>query len=115
MRFLGEVEGFFYIGCQVDEVKLKDLLLHRYHQLDFIKDMRFAEFIDLVLLAMEEEKKEHFRQEYLALLPILIKAGKYMSFEQYYETASGRNIDLRPTEEIIAEIDAAHERLKNGT
>ena len=115
MCILGEVEGFFYIGCQVDEVKLKDLLLRRYHQLDFINDMRFEEFIDLVLLAMEEEKKERFRQEWLALLPLMVRSGKYMSFERYYEEASGKNIDLRPTEEIIAEIDAAHERMKNGS
>lgn len=112
---MGEVESFFYIGCQVNEVSLKDLLLHRYHQLDFIKDMRFEEFIDLVLLAMEEEKKERYRQEWLVLLPLMIRSGKYMNFERYYEEASGKNIDFRPTEEIIAEIDAAHERAKNGT
>jgi hypothetical protein len=41
----------------------------------------------------------------------MIDLGKYMTFEDYYDKATGRNIDLRPTEEILAEIEAAHSRV----
>ena len=110
------MEGFFYISCQVDEVRLKDLLLRRYHQLDFVKDLSLMDFLELVKLAMEEEQKEKHRQEWLHLLPLMITSGKYMSFDEYFDKVSGRNIDMRSTEEIIAEIDAAHAKVeKHGT
>lgn len=68
------------------------------------------------MLAIEEKNKAEKRQEWLALLPLMVTAGKYKSFEEYYDLASGKGIDLRPADEIIAEIDAAHERAKeNGT
>ena len=108
--------GFFYISSQVDEVRLKDLLLRRYHQLDFIKELSLEDFLEIVELAMEEEKKEKHRQEWLHLLPLMITTGKYMSFENYYDSVTGKNIDMRSTEEIIAEIDAAHAKVnKDGT
>ena len=107
------MEKFFFIGSQIDEVRLKDLLLSRYHTLDF--DVEVEEFCQLIMLAIEEKNKETKRQEWLALLPLMATAGKYKSCEEYYESVSGKNIDLRSTEEIIAEIDAAHERAKNGT
>lgn len=107
------MERFFYISCQYDEVKLTDLLLSRYHTLDF--DLDVEDFCELIMLAIEEKNKEYKRQEWLALLPLMIQADKYKSFEEYYELASGKGIDLRSTEAIIAEIDAAHERAKNGT
>ena len=38
----------------------------------------------------------------------MVYGNHYMTFEQYYETVTGANIDMRPTEEIIAEIDRKH-------
>ena len=110
------MEGFFYISCQVDETRLTDMILRRYHQLDFIKEMRLDEFLELIGLAVEEEQKEKHRQEWLHLLPLMISSGKYMSFDEYYDKVTGKNIDMRSTEEIIAEIDAAHAKVKkDGT
>jgi len=108
------VEGFFYIGSQLDEVKIKDLLLSRYGT--FNLELEVMDFCEIVMLAIEEKKKAEKREEWLALLPLMITAGKYKSFEEYYDLASGRGIDLRSADEIIAEIDAAHERAKkDGT
>lgn len=78
--------------------------------------MRLDEFLELISLAVEEEQKEKHRQEWLHLLPLMIRADKYMSFEEYYDRVTGKNIDMRSTEEIIAEIDAAHAKVKkDGT
>ena len=108
------MEGFFYIGSQVDEVRIKDLLLSRYGTYNLELDV--MDFCEIVMLAIEEKNKAEKRQEWLALLPLMVTAGKYKSFEEYYDLASGKGIDLRPADEIIAEIDAAHERSKeNGT
>ena len=108
------MEGFFYIGSQVDEVRIKDLLLSRYGTYNLELDV--MDFCEIVMLAIEEKNKAEKRQEWLALLPLMVTVGKYKSFEEYYDLASGKGIDLRPADEIIAEIDAAHERAKeNGT
>lgn len=108
--------SFFSVGSQLDEVKLKDLLLHRYHTLDF--DLEIMDFCELVMLAIEEENKAKKRQEWLALLPVMITMDKYKSFEEYYDLITGKNIDMRSTVDIIADIDSAHERArknKDGT
>lgn len=108
------MENFFYIGSQLDEVKLKDLLLSRYGT--FNLELELMDFCEIVMLAIEEKKRAEKREEWLALLPLMITAGKYKSFEEYYDLASGKGIDLRPADEIMADIDAAHERAKeNGT
>ena len=112
------MEKFFRIGCQVDEVKLMDLVLRRYHSLDCLKVLSVEQFCRLIILALDEESKEQFRREWLALLPMMVFAQHYMTFDQYYETVTGANIDMRPVDEIIAEIDRKHaevEGMKNGT
>lgn len=112
------MEKFFRIGCQIDEVKLIDLVLRRYHTLDVMKVLSLDRFIKLILLALEEESKEQFRREWLAMIPMMLFSGKYMTFEEYYNNVSGKNIDMRPAEEIMAEIDRAHAKAKgevNGT
>ena len=108
------MENFFYIGSQLDEVKIKDLLLSRYGT--FNLELELIDFCEIVMLAIEEKKRAEKREEWLALLPLMVTAGKYKSFEEYYDLASGKGIDLRSAEDIIADIDAAHERAKkDGT
>ena len=112
------MEEFFYISSRLDEVKLKDLLLRRYHQIDFIKEMELEDALELINLALEDELRKEKRQEWLHLLPLMITADKYMDFESYYDKVTGRGIDLRSTEDIIAEIDAKHAAVRekqNGT
>lgn len=110
------MEEFFYISIQIDEIRLKDLLLRRYHQIDFIKDMELGDLLELINLVLEEEKREEKRQEWLHLLPLMITSGKYTAFNDYYDMATGKNIDMRPADVIMAEIDAKHEKVKkDGT
>ena len=69
-------------------------------------------------MAVEEEAKERYRQEWLSLLPVMVFAKHYMTFEEYYETCTGKNIDTRPVDEIIEEIDRKHAEAresKNGS
>ena len=105
------MEVFFLIGCQINEVEIKELLLRRYHTLDFIKDMKLDEFLDFLILAIENESKDKTERQYLALLPYLCLTGKYMTFDKFYEQISGANIDWRPAEEIMREIDEKHRQV----
>lgn len=84
-----------------------DLIFSRYHTLDFMKDIRLITFCEMVLLAIDHKRKENVRQEWLALLPLLLQNGKAITFEQYYDMVSGKNIDMRPNDVIISEIDKA--------
>lgn len=99
----------------MDEVEIKELLLRKYHSLDFMKGMQLDEFVEFLILAINREKKDMIRSEYLALLPFMALRGKYMPFQDFFDKVTGANIDWRPAEEIIAEIDRAHEELKNGS
>ena len=84
------MENFFYIGSQLDEVKIKDLLLSRYGT--FNLELELMDFCEIVMLAIEEKKRAEKREEWLALLPLMVTAGKYKSFEEYYDLASGKGI-----------------------
>lgn len=109
------MEKFFLLGCQVDEVELIDLVLRRYHTLDALKVLDVAQVARLLLKALEEESKEKYRREWLSLLPCMVFSSHYMTFDEYYDTVTGRNIDTRPVDEIIAEIDRKHAEVEHGS
>lgn len=78
------------------------------------------QFSRLVLVALESEMEEKHRQEWIALLPLMLTADHYMSFDEYYSKVTGKNVDTRPADVIIAEIDRKHAEVKekvrkNGT
>lgn len=70
--------------------------------------MQVDEFIEFVSLAIENENKEKVERQYLALLPLFCLRGKYMTFDKFYEQMTGANIDWRPADEIIQEIQEKH-------
>ena len=107
------MEGFFLIGCQVNEIELKELLLRRYHSLDFIEKMGLGEFVEFITLAIENDKKEKIETIYLALLPVLSLQGKYIPFNEFYDKMTGANLDLRSADEILRESEEIQERFKN--
>lgn len=73
--------------------------------------MPVMEFLFFLQKAREKEREDHIRAQWIAMLPYMsLKQLEYMSFEQYYDKVTGRNIDTRSTEEIIRDIEAAHRR-----
>ncbi|MGO5053587.1 hypothetical protein ACTQ6A_13965 [Lachnospiraceae bacterium LCP25S3_G4] len=57
--------------------------------------------------AREKEKEERLFQQWLTFLPRMDKKT-YVSFQEYFESATGKNIDKRNKEEIIQEIKILH-------
>ena len=104
------MEGFFRIGGQIDEIEIKELLLHRYHTLDFIKTMDVGEFCEFLILAIKNENKDKVFQQYLAFLPLLIQSKKYMTFDAFYDEFTGANIDWRPADKILKEAEEIQRR-----
>lgn len=110
------MEEFFLIGCQIDEIKLMDLVLRRYHTLDCLKVLSIGQTCELIIKALEDESRELLRREWLALLPVMVLNQNYMTFDEYYEISTGKNVDMRPVDVIIAEIDRKHAEVReNGS
>lgn len=105
---------FFLIGSQITEIEIKELLLRRYHSLNFIKDMTLDEFAEFLCLAITNEKKDKIYLQYLSMLPLLMRTGKYMTFEKFYDEFTGANIDLRSADEILKEAEEI-QRKQNGS
>lgn len=47
-------------------------------------------------------------------LPLMAFLGEFTSFPDYKSRATGSNIDLRPTEDILAEVDEIERKLQEG-
>lgn len=62
---------------------------------------------------LDEVLTERLYAQWLAYLPMLIQANKFMSFSQFKDEMTGANIDMRPAEEILAEVEEIRKRL-NG-
>lgn len=107
------MEEFFYISVQCNEIALVDLMLRRYGTLHV--PLPIEKFCELIMLAIESKVKENKRKEWLAMMTPMLLSGEYMSFQSYYESSTGKNIDMRPADVIMAEIDAAHAGVEYGS
>lgn len=100
----------FFLSCStVDEAELRDFLLKRYHTLDFMNDMELISFIQLYRKAVENDQKERLYTQWCAMLP---QFSKFISFNQFYDKATGADIDRRSVEEIMADIEETHRKAK---
>ncbi len=60
---------------------------------------------------LDEVQNERLYAQWLAYLPMLIQSNKFMSFSQFKEEITGANIDMRPAEDILAEVEEIRMRL----
>lgn len=103
------MEGFFLCCSSFNEIELKELLLRRYHSLSFIDDMDLLEFVEFCNLARRKEDDDKL---YLRWCIWICHTTEPCSFNEFADKITGRNIDTRSTDEIIAEINAAHDRAR---
>ncbi len=67
--------------------------------------MGLIEFIEFVNLAREKDREDRLHRQWCAMLPSL---NEYMSFDEFLDAMTGRNIDTRSNEEIIKELEELH-------
>ena len=98
------MEKFFRTCSKIDEAEIIDLLLHRYGNLEYImqSDIETAERI--IAKAREKEKENRYFLQWLVQLPNMSKEN-FVSFDEYVDLVTGRNIDNRPVYECMAEIE----------
>ena len=90
------------------------MLLHRYHNIEYILQMDFDLGVALIATAMEKDREERLFQQWTAQLPIMALSGEVESFAAYKDRVTGANIDRRPTRAINADLDAVERELQEG-
>ena len=91
------------------------MLLKRYGSLEFLKDITLDNALKLFLKAIEKDYDDRLFEQWVIQLPIMsLQMVDYISFEDYKDKVTGKNIDLRSNEEIIAEIRALHSQNGDG-
>lgn len=101
--------GFFRCAGSYDEIEVKDLIYKRYNSDVF--SLPFEELFELVDYAKKKNFEADAHAQWCAQLPLMaIGYLKYISFADYLSKLRGDSIDMRPAAEIMAEIDAAHEK-----
>lgn len=88
------------------------MLLHRYGSVDYVYSLDIVIGVELIIKAMEEERDERIFRQWTAQLPVMAMTGEVIDFEQYKERVTGANIDRRPTEEILKELDELEQSIK---
>lgn len=104
------MEKFFsIIVTDVDEVELKEFLHRRYSNIELILKMNITDFCKFVQIGREKEEEERIHAQWVSMLPLMsMQQLKYMPFEEYKNQCLGKNIDTRPVDEIIKELEDLH-------
>lgn len=104
------MEKFFsIIVTDVDEVELLEFLHRRYSDVDLILKMNIIDFCRFIKIGREKEENERFYTQWVSMLPLMsLQYLKYISFEEYKNQCKGKNIDTRPADEIIKELEDLH-------
>ena len=95
-----------------DEDELIDLLLHRYGNLEYIKQLDIYSAMRIIEKAREKEKENRYFLQWVVQLPNMTKEN-YMSFDSYLDRVTGRNIDRRSVSECMEEIEEIKKKFQN--
>ena len=105
------MEKFFQTCSRIDETEVIDLLLHRYGNLEYIMQMDIETSQRIIEKAREKEKENRYFLQWVVQLPQMTEEN-YMSFESYVDKVTGRNIDMRPVSECMAELEEIKKMFK---
>ena len=109
------MERFFRLCGEAGRVKdPEDTLLHRYSSaaLDIFK-MSPKEAYNYIRAAIDNDLDDKLYLMWLAFVPRMTKET-YVGFGEFKDNLTGRNIDQRSTEEILAEAEEIKRRLSDG-
>lgn len=90
------------------------MLLHRYHNIDYVLQADIDLGMALIAKALEKDRDERLFQQWTAQLPIMAFTGEVESFAAYKDRVTGANIDRRPAAAINRELDEVERELQKG-
>lgn len=103
------MEIFFQVCVTIDSAEITEFLLRRYGQLEVFYKMPLIDFFAFLKVARNREQDERVYMRWCAMLPSFVD-NKFLDYNYFKELVTGSNIDRRPVEDIIAEIDKAHNK-----
>lgn len=104
------MEKFFSLGGRYSEEELVDLIYSRYHSVEFMREMEPETLVRLIDLAEEKEEKKKHYLAWATQLPYM-DSESYISFNDYHDRMTLKNVDFRPASEIEAEIELIEQKL----
>lgn len=90
------------------------MLLSRYHNPEYILTLPWDRGLELLRFGDERERDARIFQQWVAQLPVMAITGEATSYSAYKEQVTLSNIDLRPTAEIMAELDELEKQQEGG-
>lgn len=105
------LEGFFYEACKLDYYNSIELLARRYSNIDYIMQMPAADFHEFFKIAKDKEREERIFAMWAQQMPFMSK-DSFVSFDEYKDRVTGRNIDTRSTSELSQEIDEIERKMQ---
>ena len=98
------MERFFRLCKEIDAEEIIDLLLHRYGNLEYIMRLDIGAALRIINKAREKEKENRHFLQWVVQLPHMTEEN-YLSFDDYVDRVTGRNIDKRPVAECMKELE----------
>lgn len=89
------------------------MLLHRYHNIEYVLQTDLQTGLALILKAREKEREERIFQQWVAQLPWMDEKH-FVSFADYKDKLTGANIDRRSVAEIEADLADVERQLQGG-
>lgn len=111
--------AWFFSLSREDPWEVSDLLASRYGwSLEYIECLPLEKAVSIIKMADKKTEAMKVREQWLMLLP-LMQMGiiNYISEKEYSDHVSGKDMDLRPADEIVAEARGIREELRrqNGS
>lgn len=89
------------------------MLLHRYSNIEFVLNLDFEVGSDLIRKACEETRNDKIFLQWAIQLPYMDKQS-FVTFSDYKARITGENIDMRPADVILAELDEIEKQFEKG-
>lgn len=75
--------------------------------------LELIEGIEFLNVAMEKQREEEIRQMWVVQLPFMNRET-YISFSDYFDKITGRNVIKAPTSDILEEIKRVEAKFQRG-
>lgn len=90
------------------------MLLHRYHNIEFVLQLDAEIGLDLIQKAILKDRDDRIFLQWAIQLPVMAYSGKDVSFADYKDRVTGANIDRRSTAELMRELNEVEAELQKG-
>ena len=90
------------------------MLLHRYHNIDYVLQADAETGLALIERAIMKDRDDRIFLQWVAQLGVMSYTGNVVSFADYKDRVTGANIDRRTTSELMKELDEVERELQRG-